>query len=126
MRSTDALSVFPATIDLASGDGNSRPNLSEMHPVTTVSASRHVTTVDHRMRRLSHAHQQLVNDAPRMSRVDEGFGEPRLDCAEVNRYGGITRRPERNALTLPGGGRHVHSRDEGLRATRGSGGGAGR
>src|SRR5215472_4247687 len=73
MRSSDALSVFPATIDLASGDGNWRPNLSEMHPVTMVSAIRHSTMDDHRMPRLSHAHQRLVNDAPRIDRDDEGL-----------------------------------------------------
>src|SRR5881296_2268480 len=52
MRWSEVLSVLPATIIFGSGDGNSRPNLIEMQPESTVSTSRHGTTTDHRMVRI--------------------------------------------------------------------------
>src|SRR5437879_883145 len=52
MRWSEVLSVLPATIIFGSGDGNSRPNLIETQPESTVSASRHGTITDHRMIRI--------------------------------------------------------------------------
>ena len=50
MRSRAALSVFPTTISWRSGDGNSRPNLSDRQPNASTSARRGVIAGAQRMR----------------------------------------------------------------------------